>query len=348
MSDVYEVSYTGDILAHRRCPRAWLYERHVGLRPYEQVQAMEGNLAHFAMEWLTKYYRKHGTYPKATDLGQEMVKRYSVLRSRGIRSEFAKKVEVVARVVEVAYPDSVSFPAGLAPVIVGTGDIDPIVAKCISCALHTEYEIKHVRGLPAGHKFRGKKQVLLRGILDLVIQQQDSMEFSRSYGITDPINLTGVVTNTTVQSHPGDIEIWDYKASQPTTPYIHDYVRQLLTYAALYHRNNPEEELPARCVLAFLRRPKKGSLQDHLIAVPVTKDLLDHAEDWTMGQIMGIGDSIADFINDPTAAKIGTVGCGSVDKELAKQCTACGQRFDCGPYAKGHAGDCNRSRIDKN
>ena len=91
MSDVYQVSYTGDILGHRRCPRAWLYERHVGLRPYEQVQAMEGNLAHFAMEWLTKHYRKHGTYPKATELEQEMLKRFSVLRSRGIRSEFAKK-----------------------------------------------------------------------------------------------------------------------------------------------------------------------------------------------------------------------------------------------------------------
>jgi hypothetical protein len=348
MSDVYQVSYTGDILGHRRCPRAWLYERHVGLRPYEQVQAMEGNLAHFAMEWLTKHYRKHGTYPKATELEQEMLKRFSVLRSRGIRSEFAKKAEVVARVIEVVYPKSVSFPKGAAPVIVETGGIDPIVAKCISCALHTEYEIKHVRALPAGHKFSGKKQVLLRGILDLVIQQEDSMGFSRVYEIVDPIDLTGSVAEKSIKSVSGDIEIWDYKASKPDTPYIHDYVRQLLTYAALYHRNNPEEPLPARCVLAFLRRPKKGTLQDHLIAIPVTQELLDHAENWTMGQIIGIGDSISDFISNPATAKVGTGGCGMVDKELAKQCTACGQRFDCGPYSKAHAGDCDRSRIDKN
>ena len=38
MNEVIEVSYTGDLLAHRRCPRAWAYEKHVGFVPYEQVQ----------------------------------------------------------------------------------------------------------------------------------------------------------------------------------------------------------------------------------------------------------------------------------------------------------------------
>ena len=348
MSGVIGVSYTGDILGHRRCPRAWLYERHVGLRPYEQVQAMEGNLAHFAMEWLTKQYRANGAYPTAKQLETEMLKRYSVLRSRGIRSEFGKKGEIVARVVEVPFPDSVSHPKDQAPVITETGDIDPIVAKCISCAQHTEYEIKHVRDLPTGHLFRGKKQVLLRGILDLVVQEQDSMTYSQVYEMADPVNLIGECAPKEVKSKPGDIEIWDYKASKPNTRYIHDYVRQLLTYAALYHHNNPEQALPARCVLAFLRRPRKGTLQDHLIAIPITKKLLDHAEQWTMVQILDIGASIEDFIASPTNAKVGTGGCGTVDKELAQQCTACGQRFDCEPYRKSHAMDCDRTRIDKN
>ena len=52
-SDVVEVSYTGDLLAHRRCPRSWVYEQHAGFHPYEQIQAMEGRLVHHAMEWST-------------------------------------------------------------------------------------------------------------------------------------------------------------------------------------------------------------------------------------------------------------------------------------------------------
>ena len=40
MHDVIEVSYTGDLLGHRRCPRAWCYEKQAGFHPYEQVQAM--------------------------------------------------------------------------------------------------------------------------------------------------------------------------------------------------------------------------------------------------------------------------------------------------------------------
>ena len=33
MTDVIEVSYTGDLLAHRRCGRAWAYEKHAGFHP---------------------------------------------------------------------------------------------------------------------------------------------------------------------------------------------------------------------------------------------------------------------------------------------------------------------------
>ena len=57
MTDIIEVSYTGDLLAHRRCGRAWAYEKHAGFHPYEVVQAMEGRLIHHAMEWLTRQYQ---------------------------------------------------------------------------------------------------------------------------------------------------------------------------------------------------------------------------------------------------------------------------------------------------
>ena len=53
MTEAIEVSYTGDLLAHRRCARAWCFEKQAGFQPYEAVQAMEGRLVHHAMEWLT-------------------------------------------------------------------------------------------------------------------------------------------------------------------------------------------------------------------------------------------------------------------------------------------------------
>src|SRR5262249_11910959 len=39
MNTVIEISYTGDLLAHRRCARAWAYQKYAGFHPYEQVQA---------------------------------------------------------------------------------------------------------------------------------------------------------------------------------------------------------------------------------------------------------------------------------------------------------------------
>ena len=58
MNDVIEVSYTGDLLAHRRCPRAWAYEKHAGFVPYEQVQAMEGRLLHHG-DQPARQHRQH-------------------------------------------------------------------------------------------------------------------------------------------------------------------------------------------------------------------------------------------------------------------------------------------------
>jgi len=67
MTDVLEVSYTGDILAHRRCRRSWCYEKYAGFYPYEQVQAMEGRLVHHAMEWLALRFRETSKHPTAAD-----------------------------------------------------------------------------------------------------------------------------------------------------------------------------------------------------------------------------------------------------------------------------------------
>ncbi len=88
MSDVIEVSYTGDLLAHRRCPRAWAYEKHVGMHPYEQVHAMEGHLVHHAMEWLTSYYQEHDRTAHATrdQLVEQLNRYFKILWGKGIRT----------------------------------------------------------------------------------------------------------------------------------------------------------------------------------------------------------------------------------------------------------------------
>src|ERR1700751_1082805 len=96
VSDVIEVSYTGDLLALRRCRRAWAYEKRAGFYPYEVVQAREGRLVHNAMEWLTRQHqetlqrRRHAT---ANDLRDQLNYYFRVLWARGIRTTFASKTE---------------------------------------------------------------------------------------------------------------------------------------------------------------------------------------------------------------------------------------------------------------
>src|SRR6266516_3503163 len=138
MSDVIEVSYTGDLLAHRRCRRAWAYEKRAGFHPYEVVQAMEGRLVHHAMEWLTRQHqeafgrRRHVT---EAELRSQMEHYFRVLWARGIRTAFASKQETIDRVVGNLYPG---------------GRIDPVVKAVIEGAQHTEYELRAVKKvLPA-------------------------------------------------------------------------------------------------------------------------------------------------------------------------------------------------------
>ena len=344
MSDVVEVSYTGDILAHRRCPRAWAYHRHVGLHPYEQVQAMEGLLAHHAMEWLTIFYREKIRHANAEELVQQLLNRYSVLRSRGVRSEFVKKIVIVTRVVLILFP--LAAPASLP---VGTFDVnaplDDVVRACVEGAVHTEYEIKSVQSLSPG-AYTSKNKYLLRGVLDLVRQESGTFEYHRVFEITNTADCSGILKSGNVKTSAGDVEIWDYKASQPNTPYIGDYVRQLLTYAAIYHQHTGS--LPKRCVLAFLRQPKKATLADHLVAIPINQSLVDAALKWTTNQVGAIGTSVTTFRANPKTIPAGDEGSGTISKELRNQCTTCGQRFDCGPYRAVAPFDCDPSRIDKN
>src|SRR5437773_7088078 len=104
MNDVIEVSYTGDLLAHRRCPRVWCYEKYAGFYPYEQVQAMEGRLVHHAMEWLTRRYTEQRVHATRDELRAQLEKHFRVLWARGIRTAFTSKDETLERVADHIYP----------------------------------------------------------------------------------------------------------------------------------------------------------------------------------------------------------------------------------------------------
>ena len=177
-------------------------------------------------------------------------------------------------------------------------------------------------------------------------QESGTFEYHRVYEISDPGDCSGSLKPGNVKTSTDDVEIWDYKASKPNTPYIGDYVRQLLTYAAIYHRHTGS--LPKRCVLAFLRQPKKGTLAEHLVAIPINQSLVDAALKWTTNQVGAIGTSVTTFRGNPKVIPAGDEGSGKISKELRNQCTACGQRFDCASYSAVAPSDCDRGRIDKN
>jgi hypothetical protein len=322
MTDAIEVSYTGDLLAHRRCARAWCYEKQVGFQPYEAVQAMEGRLVHHAMEWLTDQFQvqlaraRHAT---AAELQTQLDHYWRVLWARGIRTRFGTKDETLRRIVENLYP---------------RGNIDSIVRAVVEGAVHTEYELRAVKKvLPAA--FGGKSRILLTGILDLVIQQAAPLIYPRRWSWSSKSALAGQVASSTVTAHRGDMEIWDYKGTRASTPYIADYVRQLLTYAALYRDRTGS--LPERCVLFFINEPKK----DHrLLAIEVDDSIVDRALDWTQDQVRELRATTATFERDPLAVVAGdrTLSAKPLGKrvtaETVQQCTGCAFRFDCDEYRK--------------
>lgn len=318
MSDVIEVSYTGDLLAHRRCPRAWAYEKHAGFVPYEQVQAMEGRLLHHGMEWLSRHYAATGELSTRTELHEQLEHYYRVLRSRGITTAFSGREEVLGRILDNVYA--------------AEDEIHSAVSAVIRGAVHTEYPLRSVKKvLPA--KFAGKSKIMLTGIIDLVTQQPDALTYHRVWRWTDRDALDGEVAVEELAAAPGDEEIWDFKASRAKTHYLIDYVRQVVTYAGLYRERTGR--LPSRCVIYFVneRDEAKG-----LLAVSVDDDIVDAAVQWTVDQVEQLRTTTLVFEGNPLAVEGGSallrhepVG-ARVDEDLKAQCTACGQRFDCTEY----------------
>jgi hypothetical protein len=320
MNDVIEVSYTGDLLAHRRCPRAWAYEKHVGMHPYEQAQAKEGYLVHHAMEWLTTYHREHDRKVHATrdQLIEQLNRYFKILWAKGIRTTFSSRDETIERVANHLYP----LPKGQ-PL--------PEVKAVVEGALHEEYPLRSVRKvIPA--RFGGKSRVLLTGVLDVVVQQQSTLTYQRVWQWTDTDKLDGKPVEAVEIAQKGDLEIWDYKGTRSSTGYLEDYVRQVVTYAALLE---DRLGLPKRCVLFFVNEPDR---KKRLLAVPITRKVVDGAVDWTLEQVRDLRQTVLRMQDDPLSIEGGDLRLRDlplkdrVTVELKAQCTACGQRFDCSAY----------------
>ena len=320
MSDIIEVSYTGDLLAHRRCPRAWAYEKHVGMHPYEQVQAMEGYLVHHAMEWLTTYYQEHDRKAHATrdQLIEQLNRYFKILWGKGIRTTFSSRDDTIERVANHLYP----LPKGQ-PL--------PEVKAVVEGALHEEYPLRSVRKVvPA--RFGGKSRVLLTGVLDVVVQQQSTLTYQRVWQWTDTEKLDGEPVEAVEIAQKGDLEIWDYKGTRSSTGYLEDYVRQVVTYAALLE---DRLGLPKRCVLFFVNEPDR---KKRLLAIPINREVVDGAVEWTLEQVRDLRQTVLRMQDDPLSIEGGDLRLRDlplkerVTTELKAQCTACGQRFDCSAY----------------
>lgn len=320
MKDVIEVSYTGDLLAHRRCARAWAYEKHVGFHPYEQVQAMEGRLIHHAMEWMTAEYhqvhsrRRHASY---NEVRSQLEHYFRVLWARGVRTAFTSKQDTLDRVMENLFPKT---------------KIHSTVKAVIEGALHSEYELRSVRKL-LGPRPGTKQKLLLTGVLDLVVQQQQPLTYSYLFEWTSRRKLEGKPAKVAVHAKPGDIEIWDYKGTRSSSSLLPDYVRQLLTYAYLYRERT--QQLPVRCVLYFVN---EKDVDKQLLAVAVDDQLVQLAVDWTHAQVQELQETLLRYQNDPRKVEGGdrsqpTRAKGKrITQDLKAQCTACGERFDCEEY----------------
>lgn len=318
--DVIEVSYTGDILAHRRCSRSWAFEKYVGFRPYEQIQAMEGQLVHHGMEWLTRQYILSGKQEHATAEATRthLDQFFSILWARGIKTAFADKQTTLDRVIGNLFPG---------------GAMHPTVRAVVEGALHEEYSIKAVRKVLPG-AFGGKSRILLTGIVDLVVQQEHVVAYEREWRWTNLEAMLGALDKRRSQGETGDVEIWDYKASRASTPHLADYARQVLTYAALYR--DSAGVLPARCVIFFLNERNRA---EQLVSVEVSEDAVTAALRWTEEQVARLRATMRAFELNPSGVQGGELDLADapagdrITSELKAQCTTCSVRFDCTSYA---------------
>jgi hypothetical protein len=321
MRDVIEASYTGDILAHRRCRRAWAYEKHVGFHKYEQSQAMEGRLVHHAMEWLTTFYRKYQRHAAAPELEAQLHAFFRVLWARGIRTQWERKQDVLDRVRDRLFPQAVMHAT---------------VQHAIEGAAHIEYELRAVHPLPP-HPGRASK-LLLTGVMDLVLRQT-GFTYPLSWVWKSLKDLDGEVREDAVTAAGGEVEIWDYKATSASTGFMADYVLQLLTYGGLYAER--AGALPVRGVLFFIN---ESDPRRQLLSVVMDPAVVQAALRWTITQISEIQDTIDQCEQDPLAVSGGELALSALPRgqkitaELRKQCTGCSWRFDCDEY-RTHVGD---------
>lgn len=331
MNDIIEVSYTGDLLAHRRCPRSWAYEKHAGFVPYEQVQAMEGRLLHHAMEWMSDRYRKDHVIVTRDQLREQLERFYRVLRARGITTAFSTRDEVLERIIGNLFREE---------------KLRRPVAAAIRGAEHNEYELRSVRKV-LKTDFAGKSRILLTGIIDLVLQQQDPLRYRKVWEWTDIGQLLGEPRSKPEAAQSGEREIWDIKGSRIKTPYLIDYVRQVVTYAALYRERTGE--LPRRCVLFFVNEPRD---EQALLSVPIDETIVDGGLRWTVEQVADLRRTLTSFELSPGSVAGGTVlrrdrPIGDrIDEVLQAQCTGCAQRFDCIEYTTHLGSNSTRPKRD--
>ncbi|MER5318037.1 PD-(D/E)XK nuclease family protein [Streptosporangium roseum] len=323
MSNLIEVSYTGDLLAHRRCARAWAYEKHVGIHPYEQVQAMEGFLIHHAMQWLTDQFRETSAHASEDNLKIQLERYFLVLWARGIRTTFRSKADTIGGVIRHLYAD---------------GTPRPEVRAAVEGAIHEEYPLRSVRKvvpeLYGGVElYGGKDKVLLTGVLDVVIQQKGNLTYPLTWRWTDKAKLLGEVTEVSDHAQPGDREIWDYKGTKlKNNTARDDYVKQVVTYAGLLRERM---ELPTRCVLFFTNEERSSR---RLLSIPVDDEVVEASIHWTLQQVEHLRRTVLKFQQNPNLVEGGALTkqhlplVERVDVDLKAQCTACSQRFDCKTY----------------
>src|SRR5205814_1700884 len=128
--------------------------------------------------------------------------------------------------------------------------------------------------------FGGKSRILLTGIIDLVLQQQDALTYRQTWVWDDVDTLRGKPQKIADAAAPGQREIWDIKGSRIKTPYLIDYVRQVVTYAALYRERTGM--IPRRCVLFFVNEERD---EQALLSVPVDDAIIESGLRWTIEQV---------------------------------------------------------------
>jgi hypothetical protein len=170
------------------------------------------------------------------------------------------------------------------------------------------------------------------------VQLEKPLLYPRSWKWTNKQTLEGHVVDVPIQANEGEWEIWDYKGVRAENAYIDDYVRQLVTYAALFEERTGK--LPARCVLFFVNEQKNDR---QLLAIPIDSAIGKAGIEWTIEQAKLLRASEILFQKDPLKAVSGSLK-GGFPAELKAQCTTCGQRFDCKGYI-GHLGDPNHNDV---